>query len=70
MLSNVSVNHSLTGPRCKNGTSKCWEDFTCPPPLWDCTKVAHVPDHLRVIVHTRVGGFPAGKLKVMMVNRV
>ena len=26
MLGSVSVNHSLTVPRCKNGTSKCGED--------------------------------------------
>ena len=35
-LESVSVNHSLTGPRCKNDTSKCWEDrIMCTSPVWN-----------------------------------
>ena len=35
----VSVNHSLTGSRCKNGTSKWWEDrFHCAVPVQDDLK--------------------------------
>ena len=36
MLGSVSVNDSLTIPRCKNCTSKCGEDkFECTSPAWD-----------------------------------
>ena len=35
-LCSVSVNHSLTGPRCKNGTSECGLGrIMCASPAWD-----------------------------------
>ena len=56
MLSSVLVNHSLTGPRCKNGTSKCWEDLIWPPPpIVGLLKAVHVVNHLKVMAHTKVG---------------
>ena len=35
-LGRVSVNHQVTGPRCKNGTRECGEDrIMCTSPAWD-----------------------------------
>ena len=34
-LGSVSVNHSITGLRCKNGTSACREDRMCTSPAWN-----------------------------------
>ena len=39
----VLLNHSLTIPRCRNGTSKCGENWKVPPLSWDCMKVTNVP---------------------------
>ena len=54
MLDSVSVKHDLTGPRYKNGASRCWEGLMYPP-LWNFVKAAFVLNHLRVMAHTKVG---------------
>ena len=55
-LGSVSVNHSLTSSKCKNGTSKCGEDRNKRlPALHGMFGGDIVPIHLEVIAYTKVG---------------
>ena len=56
MLGSVSVNHSLTRPRCKIGTSKCGVDRNQGvPSLCGMFGGNTVPIHLNVMAYTKVG---------------
>ena len=56
MLGSVSVNHSLTMPGCKNGTSKCGEDKNQrAPSLHGMFGGATVSIQLKVMAYTKVG---------------
>ena len=56
MLGSVSVNHSLTVPKCKNGTSECGEDrnqrVPAPCGMFGGTTVLI---HLKAMAYTKVG---------------
>ena len=56
MLASVAINHSLTVPRCKNGTSECGEDRNQrAPTLCGMFGSATVPIHVKVMAYTKVG---------------
>ena len=68
-LGSVSVNHILTGPGCKNGTSECGEDRIMCPALHGMFGGDTVPIHLRWWLTPRLGRLTAGKLSVKIVNQ-
>ena len=55
MLGSVSVNHSLTRPRCKNGTGEYGEDRIMRPALCGMFGGNTVPIHLKVMAYTKAG---------------
>ena len=69
-LGHASVNHSLTGLRCKNGTSECWEDLMSPPPIVKLYEVSTFPITSKWWLSPKLAEFSAGKLKVMFVHWV
>ena len=55
MLGNVSINHSLTGPRCKNCTRECGEDRIMVLALCGMFGSNTVPINLKVMAYAKVG---------------
>ena len=57
----VSLNHSLTVSRCKNGTSKCGENLKVPPVV-GLYKSDTCSNHVKVLAYAKVGWVLCGNV--------